>query len=343
MLISFPVFPGNMILNHVFELLDREGRNCKEMVKRTMVQDIVNKFQATEAFASTQGNGGYQPVSPEKHILAFSLFVEHQSAPYRGVADCFDITISTLHEVITRVIRYPTREEKEETKTHYLQIKGLPDLVGLVDGCHVQLDKPAEDKDAYVNRKHYFSVHLQGTVNEKRKFMDVFIEYPAITKLIDSNFNLCVWVTSEKKNWVHVSGDGHVLGDSAYPCLPQLIIHCKDNGHLTRVQRSFNRVRSSCRITVEHAFGCLKQHFRQLYHLKLRDMQRVVQLIHACCVLHNLADEVDLSHLEPLERADHPNRNAVELSDYRHRAGDLMPMEEDGDPDETVRGRDHQK
>ncbi|KAJ8891184.1 hypothetical protein PR048_010699 [Dryococelus australis] len=102
-------------------------------------------------------------------------------------------------------------------------------------------------------------------------------------------------------------GGGHVLGDSTYPCLPQLITPYKDNGHLTRAQKSFNRVHSSCRIIVEHAFGCLKQWFRQLYHFKMREMQRVVQLIHACCILHNLADEVDLSHLEPLGRDDHPD------------------------------------
>ncbi|KAJ8892758.1 hypothetical protein PR048_005339 [Dryococelus australis] len=150
-----------------------------------------------------------------------------------------------------------------------------------VDGCHVRLDKPVEDKDAYVNRKHYFSVHLQGTLNEKRTFVEVFIGYPcsvhdakvfANPPLLDDHPTLC-------------EGDGHVLEDSAYPCLPQLIAPYKDNRYLTRAQRSFNRVHNLCRIIVEHAFGCLKQRFR-------------------------------------------------------HRAGDLMPMEEDGNSDETVRERD---
>ncbi|KAJ8876716.1 hypothetical protein PR048_021163 [Dryococelus australis] len=348
------VFPGYMILNDVFELLDREGRTCIEIyvenivpqysegtfishfrMKRTMVQDVVNKFQATEAFASIQGtiyifnksNGGYQPISPEKHILAFLWFVGHQTDSYRDAADRFDITTSSLHEVLI----VSTSGDKDNMI--------LGNIVSCsVDGCHVRLDKPAGDKDAYVNIKHYFSVHLQGTVNEKRKFMDVFIVYPgsvhdarvfANSPLADDLPTLC-------------EGGGHVLGDSAYPCLPQLITPYKDNGHLTRTQRSLNSIHNSCRIIVEHAFGCLKQHFRQLYHLKLREMQRVVQLIHACCVLHNLSDEVDLSHLEPLERDDHPDRNAVQLLDYRHKAGDLMPMEEDGDHNDSSRER-HQK
>lgn len=89
----------------------------------------------------------------------------------------------------------------------------------------------------------------------------------------------------------NICGDNYyLLGDSAYPCLKQLIVPYKDNGHLTRAQRSFNQKLSSCRVVIENAFGCLKQRFRQLYHFKLRDVPRMVRVIHACCVLHNIAN-----------------------------------------------------
>lgn len=53
---------------------------------------------------------------------------------------------------------------------------------------------------------------------------------------------------------------------------------------------------------MENAFGLLKQRFRQLYHLKLSGIERMVKVIHACCVLHNLANGHDLQWLEaPLE------------------------------------------
>lgn len=89
-----------------------------------------------------------------------------------------------------------------------------------------------------------------------------------------------------------------MLGDSAYPCLPQLIVPYRDNGHLTRRQRIFNQKLSSCRVIIENAFGCLKQRFRQLYHFKLRDIVRMVRVIHACCVLHNMANMEDLQLFE---------------------------------------------
>jgi len=53
----------------------------------------------------------------------------------------------------------------------------------------------------------------------------------------------------------------------------------RDNGHLTRAQIHFNYRLSTCRVIAEHFIGILKQRFRQLYHLKLRNIVRMVQII----------------------------------------------------------------
>lgn len=47
-----------------------------------------------------------------------------------------------------------------------------------MDGTHIRIDKPTEDQDSYINRKQYFSLHMQGVVNHKLRFFDVFIGYP---------------------------------------------------------------------------------------------------------------------------------------------------------------------
>lgn len=51
-------------------------------------------------------------------------------------------------------------------------------FIGAVDGTHIQIDKPTQDHDSYVNRKQYFSIHVQGVVDHKLKFLDVFVGYP---------------------------------------------------------------------------------------------------------------------------------------------------------------------
>lgn len=98
-----------------------------------------------------------------------------------------------------------------------------------------------------------------------------------------------------------------MLGDSAYPCISRLIVPFKDNGRLTRVQRKFNQKLSSCRVVVENAFGCLKQRFRQLYHFKLQDIPRMVLVIHACCVLHNMANIEDMQLFETHSNDEEPD------------------------------------
>lgn len=49
---------------------------------------------------------------------------------------------------------------------------------GAIDGSHIRINKPGEDPDSYINRKQYFSIHLQGTVDHRMRFLDVFIGYP---------------------------------------------------------------------------------------------------------------------------------------------------------------------
>lgn len=83
----------------------------------------------------------------------------------------------------------------------------------------------------------------------------------------------------------------------------------RDNGHLTHAQRTFNRELSSCRVIIENAFGCLKQRFRQLYHFKLRDI-RMIQVIYACCVLHNMANMQELEWFEPPINDEYPDLTA---------------------------------
>lgn len=52
---------------------------------------------------------------------------------------------------------------------------------------------------------------------------------------------------------------------------------------------------------IEHCFGILKQMFRELFHVKLRNMQLIVHFIRAACVLHNICldDNMDLDLVLP--------------------------------------------
>lgn len=76
------------------------------------------------------------------------------------------------------MIKYPNADEKAETAAFYQDKNGFPNIIGAIDGSHIRIDKPDEDPDSYINRKQYFSIHIQGTVDHRMKFLDVFIGYP---------------------------------------------------------------------------------------------------------------------------------------------------------------------
>lgn len=67
---------------------------------------------------------------------------------------------------------------------------------------------------------------------------------------------------------------------------------------MSATEINFNKKLSHCRILIEHTFGILKQRFRQLYHLKLRNIENICHFIRACCVLHNLCQDNVIEDLD---------------------------------------------
>ncbi|XP_051996321.1 uncharacterized protein LOC127653623 [Xyrauchen texanus] len=80
----------------------------------------------------------------------------------------------------------------------------------------------------------------------------------------------------------------HIIGDSAYPHLFQLMKPYRDNGHLTVRQRWFNRKLNSACVVIERAFGILKSKFRRLRCLHMKKVKNISSTVTACCILHNI-------------------------------------------------------
>ncbi|XP_031329492.1 putative nuclease HARBI1 isoform X2 [Photinus pyralis] len=188
-------------------------------------------------------------------------------------------------EMAAEVIKWPSQQEIQQTSSEVFRRTRFP---GVVDGTHIKIDKPTKHQESYCNRKHYHSIQVQIICDDKCKLIDVFIGYPG--SVHDARVFSSSFIYPQLSE---LCQDGHLLGDSAYPCLDFCLTPYKDNGHLNRMQTRYNKVHSSLRIKVEHANGILKQRFRQLYHVKLRKIERVVALVKSCCVLHNLCQIQD--------------------------------------------------
>ena len=64
---------------------------------------------------------------------------------------------------IADLIKFPIDNENwvERTNNFYVGKGNFPDVLGVVDGCHVVLKKPHIDGDAYYNRKGNVSINCQ--------------------------------------------------------------------------------------------------------------------------------------------------------------------------------------
>lgn len=147
--------------------------------------------------------------------------------------------------------------------------------------------------------KLFFLLQMQVVCDSNRKIRDVFIGYPG------SVHDARVFRTSPlADSLAEKCRDFFLLGDSAYPCLRHLLTPYKDFGNLSNAQKNYNKKLSHCRVLIEHTIGLLKQRFRQLYHLKSKNIEFICHFIRACCVLHNICNENDILEDATVEEND---------------------------------------
>lgn len=133
--------------------------------------------------------GGRPPIPPHKQIYCFLWFVGHQVASYNEVTDKFDVSKSALHNIITKVsdflgdiapefIKWPSEQEIEITKQHFKNKYNFNDVIALLDGSHIKIDRPPTQQDHYYNRHDFFSLQIQILCNQNYKILDFHLGYP---------------------------------------------------------------------------------------------------------------------------------------------------------------------
>jgi hypothetical protein len=160
--------------------------------------------------------------------------------------------------------------------------------VGCIDGCHIPISAPVgEHKAAYINRKGFFSVNLQGVCDSERLFTDVYIGE------VGSVHDATVFKRSDLYEKM-MSGElglnehQHIIGDKAYPISSFLLVPYRQIGQVCERKKRFNKRLSKSRMKIECAFGLLKGRFRRLRYLEMRKKELIPLVVFASCVLHNI-------------------------------------------------------
>ncbi|KAI6658927.1 Nuclease HARBI1 [Oopsacas minuta] len=85
---------------------------------------------------------------------------------------------SGLQAVYHQFDSLPAGLKRVEIKNKFYEIAHFPEVVGLVDGTHIRIQKPSEDEADYINRNFYHSINVQAIYQPDGMFCDVLVRFP---------------------------------------------------------------------------------------------------------------------------------------------------------------------
>jgi hypothetical protein len=245
-----------------------------------------------------------------KRRLAITLYFVSSTAEYKTIGNLFGVSrsfvcmcirevCSVITKGLSKFIKFPRGQQLWQVIDDYESRWGFPMCAGAIDGTHIPIIAPTESRTEYVNRKGFHSIIMQAVVDSNYLFRDVVVGWPGSVhdarvfsnsaifrkgnegKLFPSNF-------SREINGEDISPV--ILADPAYPLLSWLMKGFDAKGDLSRKERLFNYRLSRARMTVENTFGRWKGRFIRFGKRVDMEVQNVVTVVLASCILHNICE-----------------------------------------------------
>lgn len=128
-------------------------------------------------------------ISVEKRI-AVTLWCLATPCEYRTIAHLFGIGRSTVWDIVQetcnllvttpfkKYIHFPSGTKLNDLVNTFKSKWGVPQCIGVIDGCHIPVASPAMSRTDYYNRKGWYSIILQGVVDHSYCFVDINVGWP---------------------------------------------------------------------------------------------------------------------------------------------------------------------
>lgn len=254
---------------------------------------------------------GLKPLEPKLCFYIFLTFIG-STEPLTPIAGRFDISISSTFRVLRRVIAWILTKLDDAIKwpQDYSEIKsicesfhektGISNILGVIDASHIKIEKPKNGRE-YCNKKGYYSIILQATVDSSMRFTNIFCGEPGSSNCTRVLKKSPLYNTAIQNRDGLFPHNTFLVGHSGYPSLPWLIPPFRESKRLTSQQREFNTLHTSTRKFSEKAFNLLKGRFKRVKVFNIyRNIAFITDTIVAACILYNYClSEND--HLEDQE------------------------------------------
>uniref|UniRef100_A0A453H7V7 Uncharacterized protein n=1 Tax=Aegilops tauschii subsp. strangulata TaxID=200361 RepID=A0A453H7V7_AEGTS len=175
--------------------------------------------------------------------------------------------------------------------------KWFGDALGALDGCHVDVSVPLAAQGRYRNRKQDITTNMLGVVDWNMKFLYVL---PGWEGSASDSRVLRDSMRTNRQDAFAVPHERYYLADAGYTNGPRFLAPFRSTWfHLKEWQSSqlqpqmakelYNLRHSRARNVVERTFGLWKKKWSILRTQSFFDIKDQIQIINACCVLHNFA------------------------------------------------------
>lgn len=212
-------------------------------------------------------------------------------------------------------ITMPIGSELQEVKELFYNIAGFPNVIGCIDGTHIPIQSPGGNlAELYRNKGGLSSINVQVVCDAKLniRYLDAHGYGSTEDSIVFENSSLRTQLYSKEI-------DGHLLGDSAYPCSKYLMTPIINPS--TNAEKLYNKAHNKTRNTIERTIIAWKNRFPCLS-LKLRlNLQHTLAVITATAVLHNICNQQNDSFLFDTPEENIPKCNTVYKfsEDYKSR------------------------
>ncbi|XP_025266103.1 putative nuclease HARBI1 [Camponotus floridanus] len=212
------------------------------------------------------------------------------------IGDFSGVSTTSAHYIVHRVsaaiarlrphyIRLPTTEEEiRNAQLQFYNIARFPRVIGCIDCTHIRVQSfGGENAELFRNRKGYFSFNIQVVCNSNLEIIDIVARWQG--SVHDSTIFNNSRLRANFENGMY--GNSLLLGDSAYPLKRYLVTPLL--APQTAAEHLYNEAHIRTRNTIERLFGIWKRRFPILALVMRYHQHRIMNIIIATAVLHNIA------------------------------------------------------
>ncbi|KAL5701358.1 hypothetical protein ACHQM5_026703 [Ranunculus cassubicifolius] len=289
-------FERKQILERMFSESDR---HCRDMLR-------MNRVSFSRLCERLEGKGlaPSRWVGVKEQVAMFLLIVGHDTRVRFGA---FTVIRSSetlhrhFHNVLRAILKLGRNYIRQATRScsparsgnpHPWAMRYFKNCLGAIDGSFMPAMVPMEDQPRYRNRKGDIAHNVLATCTFDMKFTYILAGWEGSahdTRLLRS-------AMTHRRDKLKVPKDKYYLGDAGFPLVPGFLVPyrgvryhlAEQEGNTPQTAKElFNLRHSSLRNVIERSFGLLKKRFAYLRTSPFYGVDTQVNLIIACCILHN--------------------------------------------------------